>query len=266
MGDLIYGDTNSTLAGALAASKLHVPVAHVEAGLRSYNRKMPEEINRILTDHISDILFVPTDGAAENLKNEGISGNSIHQVGDVMYDAAMHFTQKAENQSSIMQKLDIKNDDYILATIHRPENTDNPEKLNNIVSALSHAPIPVILPLHPRTKRKCKDYNISIDGQIKQIDPVGFLDMLVLEKSAKAIATDSGGIQKEAFFFNVPCITMREETEWIELVDANVNILVGGEYAKILDSLYNFRPDDFNFSFFGSGNSAVKIVDQFTRL
>lgn len=262
---LVYGDTNSTLAGALAASKLHMPVAHVEAGLRSFNRKMPEEINRVLTDHIAELLCVPTKTAVDNLKNEGIFEGKIKLVGDVMYDAAIHFGQMAENKSNIVVKLKLEPKEYILATVHRQENTDNPERLKNIFGALADAPLPVVLPLHPRTKKKLHEHNIPLNGQIISIDPIGYLDMIMLEKNAHKIATDSGGVQKEAFFYKVPCITLREETEWIELVNANVNKLVGYDPQKISKFLNNFSPLEFNYSFYGSGNTAKMILNHLIK-
>ena len=258
---LVYGDTNSTLAAALAAAKLHIPVAHVESGLRSYNRKMPEEFNRVLTDHIAEILFVPTKLAIKNLLKEGIIMEKIKNVGDVMYDATLYFVGKAEKKSNILSDLKLNSKEYILATIHRPENTDNPKKLKDIFSALGNSPLPVVIPLHPRTKKKLDAYDISINGQINLIDPVGYLDMILLEKNAYKIATDSGGIQKEAYFYQVPCITMRGETEWVELVRSGVNHLAGTDKKKI-DELLNTKDISFtNELFYGEGNTAGKIVD-----
>tara|TARA_B100000315_G_scaffold211859_1_gene208919 strand:+ start:474 stop:1538 length:1065 start_codon:yes stop_codon:yes gene_type:complete len=257
---LVYGDTNSTLAGALAAAKLHIPVAHVEAGLRSFNYKMPEEINRVVTDHLSDILFAPTKIAVENLRKEGIPKAIILMVGDVMYDAALHFADLAEKKSKILSSLNLKPKEYILATVHRQENTDDPDKLNNIFSGLAEAHIPVVIPLHPRTKKKLEEYNITLNGQINSINPVGYLDMIMLEKHANKIATDSGGVQKEAYFYNVPCITMREETEWIELVEIGANYLSGSDYKKIVELLQNSKQINFQKSLYGDGNTAEKIV------
>jgi UDP-GlcNAc3NAcA epimerase len=227
---LIYGDTNSTLAGALAAAKLHMPVAHVEAGLRSFNRRMPEEINRVLADHASAVLFAPTDAAVENLRREGISGRGVRLVGDVMYDAALYYGAKAEQLSGILGKLDIAPEGYVLATVHRAENTDDPKRLRAIVEGLGMVAdeLPVILPLHPRTQA-------ALDGEgmleeayqhIELIEPVGYMDMVMLEKNSRLIATDSGGVQKEAFFYRVPCVTLREETEWVELVALGWNVCV----------------------------------------
>lgn len=227
---IVYGDTNSTLAGALAAVKLHVPVVHIEAGLRSFNRQMPEEINRVLTDHASDLLMAPTPLAVNNLTQEGIPSANIHLVGDVMYDVALYYADKAEKQSTILNHLNLNATKYILATIHRAENTDYPERLAKIFSILSELSreVSIVLPLHPRTRQALKTHNISVEStdSFRIIDPVGYLDMIMLERNACLIATDSGGVQKEAFFYQVPCITFRDETEWKELVELGWNKLV----------------------------------------
>jgi UDP-GlcNAc3NAcA epimerase len=259
---LVHGDTNSTLAGALAAVKLHIPVGHVEAGLRSFNNKMPEEINRVLADHISKKLFVPTDSGVVNLKNEGIDENKIIKVGDVMYDAALYFGKIAEKESNIIDQLQIQPKQYILSTVHRQENTDNPQILKNIFSALADAPLPVIIPLHPRTKKKLAENDIPLSGQIVPIEPVGYLDMVMLEKNAQKIATDSGGIQKEAYFYEVPCITLRNETEWIELVEAGVNFLVGSNQKNISEALNGNLSVRFIQNLYGEGNARMKIISQ----
>ena len=258
---LVYGDTNSTLAGSLAAAKLHIPIAHVEAGLRSFNKKMPEEVNRVLTDHLSELLFVPTSVAVKNLKKEGINVNKIKIVGDVMYDAALHFGKIAEEKSKILEKLNIENNQYILATVHRPENTDHPEKLKNIISALSDSPLRVVMPIHPRTKKKINDYNIQHNNQLEFIEPVGYLDIVMLEKNACKIATDSGGIQKEAYFHGVPCITMRDETEWIELIEMGANQIVGSSREKIRQALYNNIDKFETNSVYGTGDTSLKIIN-----
>lgn len=230
---LVYGDTNSTLAGALAASKLHIPVAHVEAGLRSFNRKMPEEINRIITDHVSSLLLCPTITAVNNLRNEGIT-NGVHHVGDVMYDAALIFGEIADKNSTILDNLNIKSKSYYLATIHRAENTDNYDRLRSIFFAfvdLATEKCPIIMPLHPRTiacieREDLKELIIS-NPSLRMIEPVSFIDMVMLEKHAKVILTDSGGVQKEAYFHRIPCVTLRDETEWVETVLAGCNTIVG---------------------------------------
>ncbi|MDI3542911.1 MAG: UDP-GlcNAc3NAcA epimerase [Candidatus Atribacteria bacterium] len=227
---LVYGDTNSTLAGALAAVKLHILVAHIEAGLRSFNRCMPEEINRVLTDHASDVLFAPTQTAVENLRREGISEERIHLVGDVMYDAALYYGKKAERQSQILNRLELRPKEYILATIHRAENTDDPQRLCAIFEGFAEVAqeIKVVLPLHPRTRAALVQTGLydKVVRNISLIEPVGYLDMVMLEKNARLIATDSGGVQKEAFFYRVPCLTLREETEWVELVDLGWNRVI----------------------------------------
>jgi UDP-GlcNAc3NAcA epimerase len=237
---LIYGDTNSTLAGALAAAKLHIPIAHIEAGLRSYNRKMPEEVNRIIADQLSSVLFTPTSQAMKNLKLEGYPSEKIIEVGDVMYDAALFYSQKAMQKSDILSRLHYHPNNYILVTIHRAENTDNPCRLRTIFDALerlnqSHS---ILMPLHPRTRNLIKNQfpELLENVTIHIIEPVGFLDMLMLEKNAALIMTDSGGVQKEAFFYQVPCVTLREETEWIETVELGWNRLVKPHHV---DEIYN---------------------------
>ena len=239
---LVYGDTNTTLAGALATAKLHISVAHVEAGLRSFNRKMPEEHNRALTDHCSDILFCPTKAAVENLKQEGITNTAnniphslplVVNVGDVMYHAALFSGDKAKRESNILKDMNLESKAYILTTVHRAENTDNPARLMEIFEGLDEVArdIPVILPLHPRTRKKLGDIKFSTSN-VKLISPLGYLDMVMLEKNARLIVTDSGGIQKEAFFHKVPCVTLRDKTEWVELVEAGVNVLSGRIRAR----------------------------------
>lgn len=226
---LVYGDTNSTLAGALAAVKLHVPVAHVEAGLRSFNMAMPEEVNRILTDRISRWLFTPTDTAAAHLRREGVDAAAIVPVGDVMYDVALHHGRRVGPEGRVLGRLGLVPGSYVLATVHRAENTDHPARLAAVVDALRTVAErhPVVWPLHPRTRGVLqRDGRLATLGpRVHVIDPVGYLDMVQLEKHAAAIATDSGGVQKEAFFYRVPCVTLRDETEWVELVDAGWNRL-----------------------------------------
>ena len=258
---LVYGDTNSTLSGALAAAKLSIPVFHVEAGLRSFNRKMPEEINRVLTDHLSELLFTPTESANYNLHQEGFSNAKVKMVGDVMYDAAIFFGKRAEEKSKVLNRLNLKHKTYLLGTIHRAENTDNKEKLSNIFKAFRDSPLPVYIPLHPRTKIKIEEYNIPINGSINIIDPLGFMDMIKLEKSALKILTDSGGVQKEAFFFKVPCITIREETEWIELIKNGANELVGSNTDKILESISKKVVSIEKSLLYGAGNASSRIKD-----
>lgn len=257
---LVYGDTNSTLAGALCGSKLLIPVAHVEAGLRSFNKSMPEEQNRILTDHISKYLFVPTVSAEKNLKTEGIT-EGVYNIGDVMYDAILHFKKIAEKNSSIVDRLKLTKGDYILTTIHRAENTNNINRLKNIVEALNESGVNIVLPLHPRTKKYIQDYGLHFAGNITVIEPIGYLDMIALEMYSKKIVTDSGGVQKEAFFMQKPCVTMRDETEWIETVENGWNIIAGTDKQKILNGILNFVPTREQWNIFGDGTAAKKIVD-----
>jgi UDP-GlcNAc3NAcA epimerase len=238
---LVYGDTNSTLAGALAAAKLHIPVVHVEAGLRSFNRMMPEEINRVLTDHIAEYLFCPTFAAVDNLMKEGITTGVVHS-GDVMYDAALTFGRIAEQTSVMLASLQLVSKQFYLCTVHRAENTDNRERLSQILQALNEIArpdCPVILPLHPRTKKAITDRQIQSNEALRLIEPVDYLDMVMLEKHAKTILTDSGGIQKEAYFHRTPCITLRDETEWVETITSGWNQLAGCRSENILRCLEN---------------------------
>jgi UDP-GlcNAc3NAcA epimerase len=260
---LVYGDTNSTLAGALAAAKLHVPIAHVEAGLRSFNRLMPEEVNRVLTDHMATWLFAPTNPAVNNLLREGIKSESIHQVGDVMYDAVVFYQKIAEQQSDVLTRLDLVARSFILATIHRAENTNSPEKLKSIFSqleALSRDKL-IVLPLHPRT-RSLLDRDYSTD-RFMIIDPVGYFDMILLQKNCKLIVTDSGGVQKEAFFNDKFCITVREETEWVELVDNGFNFLANpiSTVQTLVRELWDRQFDSQGKMLYGNGKSAELIID-----
>ena len=268
---LVYGDTNSTLAGALAAVKMHIPVAHVESGLRSFNRKMPEEINRILTDHSSELLFTPTETATLQLQKEGISKEKICQVGDVMFDAALFYHDKAKASSSILKMLSLTPKHYILATIHRAENTDNRQRLTAIFSALIEIAreTTVIVPLHPRTKKALEEAALIPDGNsgLIIIDPVSYLDMISLESEASIIMTDSGGVQKEAFFFNVPCLTLRTETEWTELVTHGYNRLVPLDTPSIIQSWKKEVPQglDWNKPLYGKGKAAEEILNVLFR-
>lgn len=262
---LVYGDTNSTLAGALAASKQLVPVIHIEAGLRSFNMSMPEEQNRILTDHISSVLYCPTDAAVVNLKNEGIK-NNVLKVGDVMLDATLHFKGIASESSTIISKLGLSGKDFILTTIHRAENTNDRTKLTNIISALNQCGVNVILPLHPRTRKFIDEYGIKAEDNIIITDPVGYIDMIQLEMNARKIVTDSGGVQKEAFFLNKPCITMREETEWVETVQNGWNVLVGSDKEKIIDAILNFVPVEKQRDLFGDGNASIVIAETLSNM
>jgi len=261
---LVYGDTNSTLAGALAACKLRIPLAHVEAGLRSFNREMPEEHNRVLTDHCSDLLFCPTRTAVENLAHEGITAGA-HLVGDTMYDALLQFVEVARQRSTVLDQLGLKPKHYLLATIHRPYNTDVPKNLYNILAALAEVGEPVIFPVHPRTHNKIAEAD-EVSGlareshTVKMVEPVGYLDMLTLEQNARLILTDSGGMQKEAFFCGVPCITLRPETEWIETVEAGWNVVTGADRERIVNAVRSFQPGGRPPAVFGDGHAAEKIV------
>lgn len=255
---LVYGDTNSTLAGALAAVKLHLPVAHVEAGLRSFNRRMPEEINRILTDHASERLFAPTETAIVNLKREGIPNERLELVGDVMFDAALFYRKRAR-RPVWFDSLQLGKEAYILATIHRAENTDNPKLLTAILTGLGDAGKPVILPLHPRTCSQIKKYTLSLPSNMHITEPVGYLEMVWLEMNAEMIATDSGGVQKEAYFHAKPCVTLRNETEWVELVDAGWNTLAGTDPVKIGSALQR-KNVKYKILYYGDGRAAEKII------
>jgi UDP-GlcNAc3NAcA epimerase len=266
---VLYGDTNSTLAGALAASKLHVPVAHVEAGLRSFNKKMPEEVNRIVTDHVSEILFTPTQTAVDNLVNEGVPLDKIKLCGDVMYDAALYYLEKAKaRREACYDSLDLTEGEFILSTIHRAENTDHPERLDAIVNALEKlsADQPVVLPLHPRTRSRLSDERMErmkAKG-VKLVDPLDYLTMLNLMSGAVLILTDSGGVQKEAWMCGTPCVTLRDETEWVELIMGGYNTLVPPtsaaficeQVALVLES----PVPDFSQPLYGDGDAGGAIA------
>ncbi len=261
---IVFGDTNSTLAGALAAVKLHIPVAHVEAGLRSYNREMPEEHNRVLTDHCSDFLFCPTLTAVNNLQHEGIT-RGVRLVGDPMYDAVLMFAEKARQHSTILCDLELQQNGYLLATIHRAYNTDEPEVLGKILAALQACGEMVILPMHPRTRQKIRDFDLldldAPSAQLHIIEPVSYLDMLMLEQNARMILTDSGGVQKEAFFFAVPCLTLRPETEWVETLEDGWNTIIGLDADKIQRHVHDMIcPEHPPRPLFGNGQSAKRIV------
>ncbi len=255
---IVYGDTNTTLAGALAAAKLNFAVAHVEAGLRSFNKTMPEEINRIACDHVSNALFCPTASAAQQLKDEGIT-KGVHVVGDVMADILQRSLPKARN-SRILHQLDLVPKSYMLATIHRAGNTDNLENLNSLLIALGRLDRPVVFPIHPRTQGIIRDRQLRVPQNVRTIDPIGYLDMLQLEASADAIMTDSGGMQKEAYWLGVRCITLREETEWTETVEAGWNRLVGTDPDLILAAARDLHPTGERPEFYGDGRAAEKIA------
>ena len=256
---LVYGDTNSTLAGALSAVKLHIPIVHIEAGLRSFNRKMPEEINRILTDQVSDYLFVPSLGAKDNLLHEGVDENKIFIVGDIMYDVSLYYKEKME-KPTWFDALKLSN--FILCTIHRAENTDDDFKLINIFKGLGLSNKNIILPLHPRTVNKIKEHNIIVPNNINIVEPVGYLEMVWLEVHSDLIVTDSGGVQKEAYFHGKYCITLREETEWVELVENGFNKLVGYDAKLIVDGINTSSSQKIeSLGIYGDGRTVKKILD-----
>jgi len=259
---MVYGDTNSTLAGAIVASKLHIKLAHIEAGLRSFNMKMPEEVNRILTDRVSNILFCPTEIAIENLKNEGYENLDckVINIGDVMKDGAMFYKRLAVKPNFMIR------DKFILSTIHRAENTDDDTRLRNIFESLNEIALDqqVILPLHPRTKKIIENLEINTNN-LTIVDPIGYLEMIWLISHCSCVMTDSGGLQKEAFFFEKQCLTLRDETEWVELVECGANILVGADSEKIIKTYQNsseFNLENKNLNLYGSGNASINIIKE----
>ena len=257
---LIYGDTNSTLAGALAASKLSVRVAHVEAGLRSFNRSMPEEVNRVVADHLSDLLLCPSDTAMRNLCAEGIT-KDVHLVGDVMLDVLNWAKQRLlAKPSEILRQLRLTERRYVLATMHRSENTDDPARLSQIVNALNLLREPIVFPIHPRARKVIADAGCRLESHVRLIDPVGYLEMIALTSAARLVLTDSGGLQKEAYWLGVPCLTMRGETEWVETVEAGWNTLVGSDTEKIVKAVDSFAPSGSRPSLYGDGFAAAKCV------
>lgn len=266
---LVYGDTNSTLAGALAARKLQIPVAHVEAGLRSFNMEMPEEVNRILTDRISSFLFCPTKAALQNLSLEGYDNFDINvsKVGDVMQDAAMFYASLSAERSKVLEG--IPYDRFAVTTIHRQENTDDRETLARIVDGLNtihREIIPVVFPVHPRTKKMLGDHGLQLD--VHQLDPVGYFDMIELLKKGSLVLTDSGGLQKEAYFFENPCVTIREQTEWVELVEGGFNELVGSDKEKMVAAVSNMLESQLDFSgdLYGGGKACNNIKEALSAL
>lgn len=264
---LVYGDTNSTLAGALAGAKLGIKVAHVEAGLRSFDRSMPEEVNRVITDHCSDLLFCPTETAVKNLYREGIN-DGVYLTGDVMVDSLLHNKDVAEIKSGILEELGLKSNEYIVATIHRASNTDRKENLENIVNAFCELGEMIVFPVHPRTEKYLKEYGLfdKLRTSVRLIKPLGYLDFLKLMRHAKKIVTDSGGIQKEAYILKVPCITLRENTEWIETVKDGWNVLVSVSKDNIIRTVYQFKPSfGKHGEKFGDGTAAKKIIQQIEK-
>jgi UDP-GlcNAc3NAcA epimerase len=254
---LVHGDTNSTLAGALAAAKLHVPVAHVEAGLRSFNKRMPEEINRVLTDHVSDYLFCPSTQAEQQLSCEGIT-KGVYVVGDVMYDAALYYAKRAIPSSQRAP--------YAVATLHRAENTDDPQRLRQILAALEQAPLPVLLPLHPRTRKILTQEGIAVHGQVRLLEPFSYFAMLGHLQACSFVVTDSGGLQKEAYYFGKKCVTVRDETEWRELVACGANKVVGTEEAAICAAFaWAIEPLPWVARLYGQGDAGNRIVELLTQ-
>ena len=286
---VVYGDTNSTIAGALAATKIHIPVVHIEAGLRSFNKAMPEEVNRIACDHMSSLLFTPTDSGIKNLRKEGfnVTGKgkgsadspSVHHCGDIMYDNSLHFSGISNEKSEILKKLNLETNGYILCTVHRDSNTDIKENMESIFQALldigENSGLKIILPLHPRTKHKMKEQlstelleNIANSEMIEIIDPAGFLDIIALEKNARMLVTDSGGLQKESFFFEKPCVILRPQTEWVEIVNNGNAILADADYDRIIDAFNTLiSKDDYTFpSFYGDGKAAEFICQKIVEM
>jgi UDP-GlcNAc3NAcA epimerase len=256
---LVYGDTNSTLAGALSGAKLGIRVAHVEAGLRSFNRRMPEEINRVLTDHVSDLLLCPSKTAMDNLEREGIT-RGAYLVGDVMADALWFAVEAARSRSQVMARLGIGKGCYLLVTVHRAENTDDPTRLSSILNALNSLGEPVIFPIHPRTRLAMSQLECAPAPHVRIIEPVGYLDMVTLEQNARLVLTDSGGIQKEAYWLGVPCVTLRDETEWSETVQAGWNVIVGADASRIADAVEHLSPPDERPELYGDGKAAQRCV------
>ena len=257
---LVYGDTNSTLAGALAAAKLHISVAHVEAGLRSFNRKMPEEINRVLTDHASDLLLCPSQTAVDNLAKEGLT-DGVHLVGDVMYEALMFAAERAPQHSTILEDLGLEQKGYLVATVHRAENTDDPDRLRAILDAFNALDEPVVFPVHPRTRNAMQRIEYTPASHVQLVEPVGYLDMVRLMQAARMILTDSGGMQKEAYWLKVPCVTLRDETEWVETVEVGWNVVVGADdKEQILQMIQSWDLQPKHPGLYGDGGVVFSIV------
>ena len=260
-GIIIYGDTNSTLAGALAAAKLRIPVAHVEAGLRSFNRAMPEEINRVVADHLSTWLFAPSETAADQLRREGIT-TGVHVVGDIMIDALKLYDKRARAQSRVLEQLGLQAGSYYVATVHRAENTDEVRRLEGIFRALGRLDLPVLLPLHPRTRNRIAEVAVPIGDNVRVLEPQGYLDMVALQAGAVCVLTDSGGMQKEAYYLGVPCVTMRDETEWVETVATGWNVLAGADPDRIVAAVKaRVGPKPPHPPLYGDGAAALRIVE-----
>ncbi|MDO8750283.1 MAG: UDP-N-acetylglucosamine 2-epimerase (non-hydrolyzing) [Dehalococcoidia bacterium] len=261
---LVRGDTNSTLAGALAAAKLCIPVAHVESGLRSYDAHMPEEINRVVTDHLSDVLFCPTPTAMDNLGREGLSQRAS-LVGDVMYEAILIYIEQARRESRILKELGLQSKSYLLVTVHRAANTDDVSNLQGIVAALNAISEPIVFPVHPRTRSRLKEYGLVLGAHVKTIEPVSYFDLLVLESDARLVLTDSGGMTKEAYIVGTPCLTLRDLSEWIETVEAGWNTVVGADTVAILQAVRHFQPSSERPALYGDGKTSLHIVEALER-
>jgi len=260
---VVYGDTNSTLAGALAAAKLHIPVAHIEAGLRSFNKAMPEEINRVLTDHVSDVLLCPSPSAVANLAREGIS-KGVHQVGDLMYDTQLKAVSLSRKHESLVGQLGLKPGSYALATIHRPSNTDDVQTLHNLLGSLAESGMPVIFPMHPRCRARVESAGLMplvAKSSVQIIEPVGYLHMTQLLQGAQIVLTDSGGLQKEAYWMHVPCITLREESEWVETVECGWNQVVGTDPARVQLAIQRASKPVAHPDFYGDGSAGRQICE-----
>ena len=262
---ILFGDTNSTLAGALAGIKMHIPVAHVEAGLRSFDRTMPEEINRIVTDHISNFLFCPTATSVENLANEGIT-KGVYLTGDVMVDALEYNKGIAEKKSRVLEMFGLSRRGYLVVTVHRPANTDNRKNLESIIAAFGESGLPVLFPVHPRTKKMMKEYGLwgHLPENVNATEPLGYLDMLQAMANSLKILTDSGGMQKEAYLLGVPCITLRDTTEWVETVKEGWNVLVGADKEMIVEMIRTFSPENKRSMIFGEVGASGRIADIIT--
>ena len=256
---IVRGDTNSTISGILAASKLHIPTAHIEAGERSHNRRMPEEINRLVADRLADLLFCVSKKAVQCLADEGIT-SGVHWVGDVMLDAMLHNRPIARQKSTVLQRLGLETGAYSLVTVHRAANTDDPRRLGHIARALNQVREKVVFPAHPRTRRVLDQLGVAFADHVKLIEPVSYFDMMILEENARLIATDSGGVQREAYFLGVPCLTLRDETEWTETVQVGWNVLVGTESDQIVAAWFDFHPPSEQPPIFGDGMAAQHIA------
>jgi len=258
---LIYGDTNSTLAGAIAAAKLHIPIVHIESGMRSFNRRMPEEINRVIADHLSNLLLCPSRTAVKNLAAEGISKN-VYLVGDVMHDVLQWALGRAKPLAAeTISRFNLNPNGYLLATVHRSENTDNPEQLTGIVETLNNLDEPVLFPVHPRARKHLDRINYRPAANVRMVEPLSYFEMVIMAGDARMILTDSGGLQKEAYWMEVPCVTLREETEWVETVDTGWNRLTGSDPEKIVNAVRNFQRPESHPVLYGNGHAGRQCVE-----